>query len=170
VINKPTTIELDQFRDEMYQSIPLTQAMGLQYQSFEFAPARLITTLPFGPNVNDKDTAFGGSIAALATFSGWSLATLLCRSQDLHCDIVVFKSELEFLKPINANFYSLSQLEDEQREEFIKQLQERGKARLSIEVEIKQDNVVAACYRGDYAAKIVTKQLTSESRHNGVGK
>lgn len=147
-------IELDQFTQEVNQSIPLTQAMGLKYQSFDPMSCDLITSMPFAPNINDKSTVFGGSMAALATFSGWSLATLICRQASLDCDIVVFKSEMEYLLPISDDCYSHAMVGSSVRERFITGLNSRGKARISIELSIKQGETTAATYRGDYAARI----------------
>lgn len=147
-------IELEQFTEEVHQSIPLTQVMGIKYQSFDPINGDLITSMPFAPNINDKSTVFGGSMAALATFSGWSLATLLCRQASLDCDIVVFKSEMEYLLPISDDFYSQAIVSSSVRDHFITGLNSRDKARISIELTIKQGQTIAATYRGDYAARI----------------
>ena len=49
--------------------IPLTRAMGLRVESLGEGGIRM--NAPLEPNVNDKGTAFGGSLAAILTLAGW---------------------------------------------------------------------------------------------------
>ena len=53
--------------------IPLVREM--QIEVLGEAEGRLRLRAPLAPNVNDKGSAFGGSLASLMTLAGWALAT-----------------------------------------------------------------------------------------------
>jgi len=165
-------ISLKDFNREVWQSIPLTQTMGVEYRRYQSddEDGRLLSChLPLLANINDKDTAFGGSIATLATLSGWSLATLLSRELKQDAEVVVYKSSMDYLAPIHRDFYAIASSSAQAVGNFAKDLKQKGKARLLVNVEIfpqglpkiggaqpEQAEKPAATYQGHYAAKLKT--------------
>ena len=57
--------------------IPLTGFMGVTVQHYDGLELRL--SAPYDPNRNHKGAAFGGSLAALAVVTGWSMNSMPLR-------------------------------------------------------------------------------------------
>lgn len=89
--------QLQAFLDE---HIPLTRAMQLQVRSLDEGGLRL--EAPLAPNVNDKGTAFGGSLASLLTLAGWGLLWARCRQAGWTCDIVIHRGEIRYRRPVTG--------------------------------------------------------------------
>ena len=89
--------QLQAFLDE---NIPLTHAMQLRVHSLDEAGLRL--EAPLAPNVNDKGTAFGGSLASLLTLAGWGLLWARCRQAGWACDIVIHRGEIRYRRPVTG--------------------------------------------------------------------
>ena len=65
---------LQELNDYLNRHVPLFRAMQAQIERCDVT--RLALTAPLEPNVNDKGTAFGGSMAAIAALTGWTMTTL----------------------------------------------------------------------------------------------
>lgn len=131
--------------------IPLLNHMGLGELTFEQDALTLHAAL--APNINDKGTGFGGSLATLATITGWSWVTLLLRRQDLACDVVIRDSSLTYLAPITGDFYATARVADgADIDAFLARLAEKGRARLALQVEVCQEGQVALTMQGNYVA------------------
>ena len=53
----------------------IPQVLAMQVQLAGERDGRLCLRAPLGPNVNDKGTAFGGSLVSLMTLAGWCLVS-----------------------------------------------------------------------------------------------
>jgi thioesterase domain-containing protein len=92
-------IDLKRFEAECRLDIPLLNAMQLSFVSFE--DLTLTMEAPLAPNINNKGTAFGGSIASICLFGGWAVSTLAFIDNDIHnTEIVVFKNDMHDLKGV----------------------------------------------------------------------
>ena len=132
-------------------SIPLAEAM--QIDRLEFDGEQLELGAPLAPNINDKGTCFGGSIAALATLAGWCLTTLYLRRQGLDCDVVIADSHLSYSQPVTAAFSARVCLPEQgAREYLLKRIAERGRGRLDLEVEVLCEERVVFRLQGRYVA------------------
>lgn len=94
----------------IYQHIPLARAMQVRIASFD--GNRIVVTAPLAANINDKGTGFAGSLATLATLSGWSLATLLGEETGERCEVAVYRSEMDFLRPAREELRAEARVED----------------------------------------------------------
>lgn len=105
-------------------AIPLAAAMQVRVTGFDGVQVEL--SAPLAPNLNDKGTGFAGSLATLATLAGWSLATLLAEqalqqarcATDVAavwspCEAAVFRSNLEFLRPVREPLVAVAWLADD---------------------------------------------------------
>ncbi|GAA6152037.1 YiiD C-terminal domain-containing protein [Pseudoteredinibacter isoporae] len=156
-------MHLDDFTQEIHRDIPLSQHMGFQFRAFHCEPsigAELRTELPLTPNLNDKHTAFGGSIATLATLSGWSLVTLISRHLNLPAQVVVYHSEQRFSAPIEHDFYSIAKVTAQDYQHFVDSLSHGGSAKVQLSVDIypigqSPKQKPSASYQGKYLAKVI---------------
>lgn len=131
--------------------IPLLTHMGLGDLAFDDKTLTLPAKL--APNVNDKGTGFGGSIATLATISGWCLTTLLLKNRELDCDVMIKDSNMQYLLPITGDFFAEVALPDEDEvNAFLTRLDEKGRARLALDVTVKQNEKTALTMQGLYVA------------------
>ncbi|MDO6563740.1 YiiD C-terminal domain-containing protein [Amphritea sp. 1_MG-2023] len=131
--------------------IPLINHMGLDAPVYD--GQCLVLSAALAPNVNDKGTGFGGSLATLATLCGWALVTLYLREQGHDCDVMIRDSQLNYLAPINDDFVAVTRLpEQAELDGFMNYLQAKGRARLKLEVEIRQGDKVAMTLAGAYVA------------------
>ena len=73
----------------------------------EVSEARVCLTAPLRPNTNHHQTAFGGSVAALAILSGWALLHARLASRRAAVSLVIQRQQLEYLLPVAAAFEAI---------------------------------------------------------------
>ncbi len=140
---------LQELNDYLNRHVPLFRAMQAQIQRCD--AAGLALTAPLEPNVNDKGTAFGGSMAAIAALTGWTMTTLTLREHNESAEIVIIDSHLKFLRPVREGIVAECVLpEPAMVEQFIHRYRERGKARWPVEVVICADGEPAMTFKGQY--------------------
>ena len=83
--------DIKAFQAFLYAEIPMVEYMQLQLH--DISPHRLTATAPIGPNINDKQTVFGGSSAALMTICGWSLIKSQLEQAGLTNDVVIHQAK-----------------------------------------------------------------------------
>ncbi|MCL6416453.1 thioesterase domain-containing protein [Aestuariirhabdus sp. Z084] len=130
------------------EQIPLLSAMQVRLEHYDGESLRLSAPLP--PNINDKGTAFGGSLATLVTITGWCFTTLLADQVGAN-EVVVADSQMNYLKPVTAELNSYCILEADSRTSFLNLLESRGKASLQLEVNIAEPEP-ALRFQGRYVA------------------
>ena len=88
---------------------------------------------PLAPNLNHRNTAFGGSISALGILSGWTLLFLKLRECNIKSRLVIQKSAFDFEDPIAADFTAVCTLPDAAAwEKFLRTLTRHGRARITV--------------------------------------
>jgi len=136
---------------EILADIVPAGAMG--FEITELSAERVELHAPIGPNVNDKGTAFGGSIASALLLAGWSLIGERLRALGIQAEVYIHKMELEFLKPITTAFSSQARLNDEEAwSRFLLTLAARGRARIEITAESFAEGSCAARTHARYVA------------------
>ena len=143
-------IDLQRFTRETLDQIPVLRCMQPRFSQFDSLSLRLHA--PLAANINDKHTAFGGSIAALATVAGWALTTLIARQAGHHCDVVVACSQLNYKAPVDADFYFLARTAAAARETLLSALAAGDKGRLDVDVAVMLGQRVMAEFNGEYVA------------------
>lgn len=133
-------------RDE----IPLTAAMRLGLQSFD--GETLVLRVPLAPNINDKGTAFAGSITALGCITGWSLLTLWSEQEIGPCQVAIFDSRFVFRKPLRGDFTATVALPVESAREALRaSLRRKGKGRMALRIVLADSEGEAASLEAEYA-------------------
>jgi thioesterase domain-containing protein len=67
-------------------------------------PGTVRIRAPLAANRNDKGTAFAGSIYSALVLAPWCLLTALLKEQGTKADVMVYRSEVQFRKPIHEGF------------------------------------------------------------------
>ncbi|RRJ84050.1 YiiD C-terminal domain-containing protein [Aestuariirhabdus litorea] len=134
------------------QQIPLLAAMQLCFD--EYDGQRLRLSAPLAPNINDKGTAFGGSLATLATITGWCYTTLLADRIGAN-EVVVAESQMSYLAPVEGRLQSRCEMDDPHLlEQFLARLAAQGRASLQLKVIIGEEAEPALSYCGRYVARL----------------
>ncbi|PHV11452.1 YiiD C-terminal domain-containing protein [Chitinimonas sp. BJB300] len=150
----------------LYRSIPLASAMAVNTQVMD--DGRIDLLAPLAPNVNDKGTAFGGSLVTLATLAGWIEIQRLLDDAGLGADVevVIQRGETAYLLPVRADFSAVVQPQcPDVLQRFLRQFERRGLARLMVEVTIVSAGESVARFQADYVAKRGDFQSTSLDMH-----
>jgi thioesterase domain-containing protein len=137
----------------LHEEIPLTKAMGLSCTAWDGLAVSL--TAPLTPNLNHADTAFGGSISSTAILAGYCLIYLLLRERRISNRLLITKSEIEYLRPVDADMVATARLPARQETaDFLATLLRRRRARLPIESLVTCKGLLAAKHTGHYLAML----------------
>ncbi len=111
---------------------------------------------PLAPNINHRDTVFGGSASALAILSAWSLLHIRLNEESLACRVVIQRSTMNFERPIVAEFMAESAISDETMwAKFINTLQRKGRARISVAAVLSCKEEQVGAFEGDFVALLM---------------
>jgi thioesterase domain-containing protein len=144
---------LHRLQSTLHSEIPLSAALGLRVVSYVDSCVTL--EAPLAPNINHKDSAFAGSLNAVATLTGWSLLWLLLDEAALPGKIVIQDSAIEYRAPVVADFAVRCRLpEAAQLQRFLLTLRKRQRARLALTAQIVQGDAVAVYFSGRYVVQL----------------
>lgn len=120
---------------------------------------RVVLRAPLGPNINHRETVFGGSASALAILAAWSLLhTRLC-SAGMNNRLVIQRNTMEYSLPIFGEFTACATLEQPARwEHFTRMLARRGKARITVLSALDHANQTVGRLTGEFVA--LSPQIT----------
>lgn len=133
------------------QSIPQVRAM--QVEVVGEAEGRLQLRAPLAPNVNDKGSAFGGSLVSLMTLAGWGLTTLRLAGEGFKADVYVADSHVRYLAPLEDALVAEAWLEEGDWATFVATFRQRGRARCRIAARVLlPDGGEATVFSGRFVA------------------
>jgi thioesterase domain-containing protein len=111
-------------------AIPQVRAMQVEVVGDD--DGRLRLSAPLAPNVNDKGSAFGGSLVSLMTLAGWGLVTRRLADAGLKADVYVADSQVRYLEPLEDDLRAEAWLEEGDWDAFLATFRQRGRARCRI--------------------------------------
>ncbi len=144
-------IDLNAFEAECRRDIPLLNAMHLSFNSYE--KLALTMEAPLAPNINNKGTAFGGSIASICLFGGWAVSTLAFIDYGIHnTEIVVYKNDMTFERPARGLLTVRAYILPEDFEACLARLKagDPERIRLDIHVDLFHEDQRCATMQGLY--------------------
>jgi thioesterase domain-containing protein len=141
---------LDDLQATLHREIPISAQMGITVAGYD--AGRLTLQMPLAPNRNHKRTAFAGSLNALCTVTGWCLVYLLSRERQEFGDVVIRRSSIKFLQPVDGDVITATteQLDPALLDYFAEMLLEKGQAKLDLRVEVPGIDGPAVCFAGSY--------------------
>lgn len=144
---------LDDLQVTLHREIPICAQMGITVAAYD--AGRLSLQMPLAPNRNHKQTAFAGSLNALCTVTGWCLVYLLSRERQDFGDVVIRRSSIKFLHPVDGDVITATTESPDLRlvDHFSEMLLEKGQAKLDLRVEIASADGIdgpAVCFAGSY--------------------
>ncbi|MDN5054640.1 thioesterase domain-containing protein [Aliarcobacter butzleri] len=140
--------------NKLHNEIPLTKFMDLKITKYD--EKELMTIAPLNKNINDKGTAFGGSLATLTIISGWSICWLISKELEINSEnIVVIKNEHSYRKPVTKDLICHTKRPTKDEIENLKnKLLLKKSASIKISSQIIEDGEVCVDFTGYYVIKI----------------
>lgn len=134
----------------LHAQIPITHAMGVRVVA-RSADGGVILEAPLEENHNHLHTAFGGSLGALATLSGYTLLWL--ELGDPHCHLVIRDSRISFRRPVQGKLRAVCRRPAAAvLEAFRTNFARKGRARIEVEAVIEEDGAPAVIFHGTFVA------------------
>ena len=145
---------LEELQKKLHNEIPLTKLMNINIK--EYNEKELITTAPLSININDKGTAFGGSLSTITIISSWSLCWLISKELGFNSkNIVVIKNENSYKKPVTKDIVCYTQKPSQQEIATLKEkLQTKKSASIKINSIIIENNETCVEFQGYYVIKL----------------
>lgn len=144
-------MEAEELEQYLHEHIPLSAAMQASVKDLQ--PDRVVLTAPLKPNINHRETVFGGSASALATLAGWSLVHLCLQTSGITARLVIQRNTMEYEGALTDAFSAtavFAQPSDWAR--FLRTLVRRGRARIAVEATLEQSGRVAGHFSGTFVA------------------
>jgi thioesterase domain-containing protein len=130
--------------------LPIAEYMGLNVESYD--GKTLVLNAPLNPNINDKLTAFGGSLYNVAVLACWGIVYLKVGEYELDCDMVVTKGNVAYKAPVKGEIRAICHApEQEQIKAFVQEFREQGRAKIALESTIECSGNLAVEFAGQYA-------------------
>jgi len=143
-----TPLELERYLQE---HIPLSRAMQVHVVSA--SEDSIVLGAPLAPNINHRETVFGGSASALATLAAWSLVHARLAAEGLAPRLVIQRNTMAYALPIAGDFSarsSLARADDWPR--FTRMLARKGVARIQVRATLEIEGQVAGRFEGEFVA------------------
>ena len=133
----------------MFQAIPLTRFMGITL--LDERDDGLILGAPLHLNVNDKGTAFAGSLSALIQVTGWELWRYwLEQTVTESYAVAAVDVHIHYQKPVISDFQARAILPAE-RNELLSTLLKRGRCKVETMISVRDKEGEKAQARVSYA-------------------
>jgi thioesterase domain-containing protein len=142
-------LESNELENYLHEQIPASKLLEVGVKSCSNSKVELYA--PLAPNINHKNTVFGGSLSVLAILAGWSLVHM--RLNSVRNEIVIQESSMSYLKVANGEFLAVSLYKrSNQWDKFNRSFTRRGKGRIQIESNILCNGEIIATFLGKYVA------------------
>jgi thioesterase domain-containing protein len=90
----------------LHERIPLSRAMAVEVRSATAEGVELFA--PLAPNINHRDTVFGGSASAVAILAAWCALYVRMRAEQRAGRIVIRRNRMSYERPITGDFIARS--------------------------------------------------------------
>lgn len=146
--------DTEYIQEYLYEHIPLSEAM--EVKAVEASKNKVILRAPLPPNINHRDTVFGGSASALAILSAWSLVHFRLQHEGLNCRVVIQKNTMSYDKPILSDFEAICILDDEAKwQKFVKILSRKKRSRIVLNSCLEYQGEKVGFFEGALVAIII---------------
>jgi len=150
MVNKDLIKETEEY---LFTHIPVTVHLGIKVASYDGRSIEI--SAPLEPNINHRETVFGGSLSAVAILSGWALIHLALLEADVDARLVIQKSSMDFIKAVEGRFMAECSLPAEKDwQMFLTMLNRKSIARLSLKSIITYGGERVCTHDGTYVAMI----------------
>ena len=139
----------------LHEHIPLSLAM--QVCVVEASPEQIVLRAPLAPNINHRETVFGGSASALAILAAWSVLHTKLAASNLKSTLVIQRNTMSYEKAITGSFTAkASAPSPEAWTSFTRMFQRKGRARIAICSTLWYEGREAGRLEGEFVALAAT--------------
>jgi len=118
-------------QDYLHEHIPLSKAMGTTVQKAD--SSGVLLSAPLEPNINHRETVFGGSASSLAILAAWSVVHFGLKREGLRCRVVIQKNTMSYDKPMAGAFTARCNAPDgETWQRFVATVKRKKMARIAV--------------------------------------
>lgn len=143
-----TSSELEKY---LHEHIPLSAAMQVSVE--EASTEQVILGAPLLPNINHRDTVFGGSASVLAILSAWSLLHTKLTATGYKTRLVIQRNTMSYDQAIIGYFTAHAQTPaPEAWKAFTRMLERKGRARISVSSTLWYEGHEAGHFEGEFVA------------------
>jgi thioesterase domain-containing protein len=142
---------INELERTLHTELPVTQHLGIRVVAASLERVEL--TAPLAANHNHRGTAFAGSLNSLATLAGWSWMWLLLRRHGLQAQVIIQDSTISYDRPVTGDFAATCAGTDPAAAaRFLGGLARRGRSRLKLTVEVRDQQGPAVSFTGRFVA------------------
>lgn len=135
----------------LHRHIPISAAMQVRARSV--TSDEVVLEVPLGPNINHRETLFGGSATALSILAAWSLVHLRLETTGLPHRLVIQRQTMSYDAPVTGTAAAHARLAPETDwDRAVKTLRRHGKARIAAVAELRFADAVAGRMAADFVA------------------
>jgi thioesterase domain-containing protein len=135
----------------LHEHIPLSRAMHVGVVAAD--ANGVVLRAPLAPNINHRETVFGGSASALAILAAWSLLQLRVMAAGFAPRLVIQRNTMEYEQPIAGDFEARSALADPGHwTQFTHMYERKGKARVTVGSVLLAEGQVVGRFTGEFVA------------------
>jgi len=138
----------------LHAQIPLSRAMAMRVTRAD--RAGVVLRAPLAPNINHRQTFFGGSAASLATLAAWALAHERIREESgLDVHVVIQRSSMEYLEPAATEVHAECVAPpDKQWDRLLRSVRRWGRGRIQLAVQLHADGAIVGSFEGEFVALV----------------
>ena len=134
----------------LHQRIPLSRAMAVEVRSA--TPDGVELFAPLAPNINHRDTVFGGSASAVAIVAAWSALHVRMRAAGLDVRLVIRRNTMSYDRPITSGFTATAAPPSDEAWDKLVATVERGRpARVNVGAQLHCDGQLVGELDGEFA-------------------
>jgi len=142
---------LQEIKAYLHEHIPLSKAMGVAVVRAD--ASGVVLSAPLEPNINHRETVFGGSASSLAILAAWSVVHFGLRREGLSCRVVIRKNSMAYDKPIDGLFTARCHAPAEETwQRFLAMLRRKRMARIELSSVLEYREAVAGTMDGVFVA------------------
>lgn len=144
-------MQLKELEEYLHEHIPLSRAMQVSVVQADYDVVRLAA--PLAPNINHRETVFGGSASAVAILAAWTILYVRLQKEGLYSRVVIQRNQVTYDLPIAGDFFAVTQEIDEAGwQRFVKQLRRHHRARIPVTSILEFEGQPAGTMTGDFVA------------------
>ena len=108
---------------------------------------------PLAPNINHRETVFGGSASAVAILAAWAILYVRLHQEHVNCRLVIQQNTMNYERPIVSEFEASSSIHDSLAwGKFLGTFTRKKRARISDAVTLSCNEKQVGAFEGDFVA------------------
>ena len=133
------------------QHLPITKYLNMRVH--EYTGDSFSLAIDLKPSINDKFTAFGGSLYSVAVMNCWGMCYLQARQRSINPNLVVSHGEIDYLAPVDDDVIiaTCHAPDDIDWQAFYDSFYQRGRAKAKLSSTIICRGKEAVKFHGQYA-------------------